>query len=260
MPDLTPEQRAEQIVQEFLDNHAFAVIGTAPHAGESPTDTLMELTHMIATALRAIAQATLEQAQQRQQEALALQRVHLREEWGTRGYACGQLQEPAGTFVGGCGVHVDVDQAYRCLDCMASFHRACLRRHCSRSHPIDLAQDAAGGLMPDLNQEQRAEQILERAQIKNYPHLKGLYMPILPALIDALRAIEQATWARCAQERSIRMDDSGAWKETRLVLRVGQEVTLAELEYGWPKESFKVISIDTQQNTITLKSSRCADA
>ena len=62
MPDLTPEQRAEQIVQEFLDNHAFAVIGTAPHAGESPTDTLMELTHIISTAFRAVEAATWEEA------------------------------------------------------------------------------------------------------------------------------------------------------------------------------------------------------
>ena len=55
---LTVEQLAEQLVQQFLDNHAFAVIGTAPHAGESPTDTIMELAHLISTALRAIEAAT----------------------------------------------------------------------------------------------------------------------------------------------------------------------------------------------------------
>ena len=48
--------------------------------------------------------------------------------------------------------------------------------------------------MSDLTPEQRAEQLLERAQIKNYPHLKGLYMPILPALIDAIRDVEQRGW------------------------------------------------------------------
>ena len=53
--------------------------------------------------------------------------------------------------------------------------------------------------MSDLTPEQRAEQLLERAQIKNYPHLKGLYMPILPAVIDAFRAIEQATWEKAAK-------------------------------------------------------------
>lgn len=45
------------------------------------------------------------------------------------GYACGKLQTIDGVFSGGCGQHVDREEAYRCCDCTASFHRKCIRKH-----------------------------------------------------------------------------------------------------------------------------------
>ena len=57
----------------------------------------------------------------RQREAL--------EECTATGYACGRLQDFVGVFLGGCGQHVNLEASYRCVDCMASFHRECLRKH-----------------------------------------------------------------------------------------------------------------------------------
>ena len=52
------------------------------------------------------------------------------------------------------------------------------------------------------------------------------------------------------------MQESGEWKEAKLVLREGQVVTVSEREYGWPEEEFRVVNINTEQSTLTLKSTR----
>lgn len=51
------------------------------------------------------------------------------------GFLCGKLEELKDkTFSGGCGKFVPIfgsanESAYRCVDCTASFHRNCLRKH-----------------------------------------------------------------------------------------------------------------------------------
>ena len=44
------------------------------------------------------------------------------------GYACGRIYGLP-IFEGGCGKKVLKHESYRCADCMASFHRDCIRKH-----------------------------------------------------------------------------------------------------------------------------------
>jgi DNA-directed RNA polymerase subunit RPC12/RpoP len=44
------------------------------------------------------------------------------------GYACGRIYGLP-IFEGGCGEKVLKHESYRCADCMASFHRDCIRKH-----------------------------------------------------------------------------------------------------------------------------------
>lgn len=50
-------------------------------------------------------------------------------------YACGLLYGKP-LFQGGCGKPVEFEEAYRCYDCTASFHRDCIREHFHRSQTI----------------------------------------------------------------------------------------------------------------------------
>jgi hypothetical protein len=50
-------------------------------------------------------------------------------ELSAEGYACGRLEKIGGIFKGGCGAHVEREESYRCVDCTASFHRDCIRKH-----------------------------------------------------------------------------------------------------------------------------------
>lgn len=49
------------------------------------------------------------------------------------GWECGGLIHKGDhlNFIGGCKQKVKFDEAYRCRDCTASFHRDCLQRHFS---------------------------------------------------------------------------------------------------------------------------------
>ena len=57
-PDPTPEARAEQIVEKFLDDHAYQIVGAAGRASQDPRDATRELKSLLTTALRAVEQAT----------------------------------------------------------------------------------------------------------------------------------------------------------------------------------------------------------
>lgn len=56
---------------------------------------------------------------------------------GSDGFLCGLLHGQAGPFVGGCKSHIRFLDAYRCVDCTASFHRDCLRKHFQHEHQTE---------------------------------------------------------------------------------------------------------------------------
>lgn len=57
--------------------------------------------------------------------------------FGCDGFICGLLHGQAGPFVGGCKSRIRFMDAYRCVDCTASFHRDCLRKHFQHEHQAE---------------------------------------------------------------------------------------------------------------------------